>query len=97
MKKIIINIIALFTLLLLVNCQEDNFTFGSIATPSNLELKYEIVGKTDLAPDGDGSGKIKFTTTADNAISYKYVFSDGTSENAPSGYFEKRFTNYFIL
>lgn len=92
MKKIIINIISLFTLLLMVNCQEDNFTFGSIDAPSNLELKFEIVGKTATAPNGDGSGKIKFTSTADNAISYKYVFSDGTTENAPSGYFEKRFT-----
>lgn len=92
MKKLIISIVSIFTLLLMVNCQEDNFTFGSIDTPTNLDVKYEIVGKTTLAPNGDGSGKIKFTSTADNAISYKYVFSDGTTENAPSGYFEKRFT-----
>jgi hypothetical protein len=26
------------------------------------------------------------TATADNAISYKFVFPDGTSSNAPSGF-----------
>ncbi|MGO4816793.1 family 16 glycosylhydrolase [Flavobacterium sp. W22_SRS_FP1] len=92
MKKIITNILSLFVLLLMVNCQEDSFTFGSIDTPSSLEVNFEIVGKTDLAPNGDGSGKIKFTSKASNAISYKYVFSDGTTENSPSGYFEKRFS-----
>nr|WP_315183084.1 family 16 glycosylhydrolase [uncultured Flavobacterium sp.] len=92
MKKIIINIVSIFALLLMVNCQEDNFSFGSIDTPTNLEVTVEIVGKTAEFPDGDGSGKIKFTSSADNAISYKYIFSDGTSENAPSGILEKRFT-----
>jgi hypothetical protein len=92
MKKIITNIVSLLVLLLMVNCQEDSFTFGSIDTPSSLDVKFEIVGKTDLDPNGDGSGKINFTSKATNAISYKYVFSDGTTENAPSGYVEKRFT-----
>ena len=64
----------------------------TIDTPSNLKVTAEIIGKTALAPNGDGSGKIKFTTVADNAISYKYVFSDGTSTNAPSGNFVKTFT-----
>lgn len=92
MKKIIINIVSIFTLLLMVNCQEDNFSFGTIDTPSNLTVTVEILGKTAQTPNGDGSGKIKFTTVADNAISYKYVFSDGTSASAPSGTFLKTFT-----
>lgn len=92
MKKIIINIVSIFALLLMVNCQDDNFSFGSIDAPTNLEVTAEIVGQSADFPDGDGSGKIKLTSTADNAISYKYIFSDGTSENAPNGVFEKRFT-----
>lgn len=92
MKKIITNIVAIFTLLLMVNCQEEDFAFGAIDTPANLKVTTEILGKTDQAPNGDGSGKIKFTTVADNAISYKYVFSDGTSASAPSGTFLKTFT-----
>ncbi len=91
MKKIIINIVSIFALLLMVGCQDDGFSFGSIETPTNLNTVVEIIGKTADAPFGDGSGKVKFTTTADNAISYKYVFPD-EPKNAPSGIFEKRFT-----
>lgn len=92
MKKVIINIVSIFSLLFMVGCQDDGFSFGSIDTPTNLDVKFEIIGKTATAPFGDGSGKVKFTTTADNAISYKYVFPDGTTANAPGGIFEKRFT-----
>lgn len=92
MKNILINAIAVFTLLLMVNCSKDDYSFGELAAPSNLQVEYEIIGKTPATPDGDGTGKVKFTIKADDAISYKFVFSDGTSENAPGGVYEKRFT-----
>lgn len=92
MKKIILNIIAVFSLLLMVNCQEDNYSFGSIDAPSNLNVTVEVKGKTDQTPYGDGSGIVKFTTTADNAISYKYDYSDGIIDNAPGGVAEHPFT-----
>jgi beta-glucanase (GH16 family) len=92
MKKILINIVAIFSLLLMVNCQEDNFSFGSLDSPSNLQITVDIVGKTADAPNGDGSGKVKFTTTADNAISYKYIYGDGITENSPGGITEHAFT-----
>ena len=91
-KKIIINIVSLFAILLAVSCQKDDYAFGDLSAPSNLKVTAEIVGKTTAAPNGDGSGLVKLSATADNAISFKYVFSDGTSENAPSGAFTKRFT-----
>jgi hypothetical protein len=91
MKKIIINIVSVFVLLLMVNCQEDNLAFGALDTPTNLQVTAEIIGKSTAFPNGDGSGKVKFTSTADNAISYKYIFSDGTSKNSPSGIFENTF------
>jgi beta-glucanase (GH16 family) len=91
-KKIIINIIVLLSLFLTVSCQKDDYAFGDLSAPSNLKVTAEIIGKTADAPDGDGSGMVKLVATADNAVSYKYVFSDGTSENSPSGIFTKRFT-----
>lgn len=91
-KKLIIKIVSLFTILLMTGCQKDDFTFGSINTPTNLKVTYEIVGKTADAPYGDGSGIVKFAATADNAISFKYVYSDGSSDNAPNGKISKRFT-----
>lgn len=91
MKKII-NILSILTLFLMVGCQEDDKSFGDISTPTNLQVTAVIAGKTAELPFGDGSGMVKFTTTADNAISYKYIFSDGTSANAPNGVYDKRFT-----
>ncbi|OIV41477.1 glycoside hydrolase family 16 protein [Flavobacterium johnsoniae] len=91
-KKLIIKIVSLFTILLMTGCQKDDFTFGSINAPTNLKVTYEIVGKTADAPYGDGSGIVKFAATADKAISFKYVYSDGTSDNAPNGKISKRFT-----
>ena len=37
-------------------------------------------------------GKVKFTTKADNAISYKYIYGDGITENSPGGITEHAFT-----
>jgi hypothetical protein len=72
----------------MINCQDDNLTFGSLGAPTSLKVTAEIVGKTTAKPNGDGSGKVNFTSTADNAISYKYIFDDGTSENSPSGIYQ---------
>ncbi|QZK89897.1 family 16 glycosylhydrolase [Flavobacterium sp. CHNK8] len=91
MKKILIKIVSVFILLLMVNCQEDNLGFGAIEAPSNLKVTAEIIGKSAAFPNGDGSGKVKFVSTAENAISYKYIFSDGTSKNQPSGILEYPF------
>ena len=91
MKK---HLILVFTAvqLLIVGCSIDKESFGDLKTPTNLQVTAEVIGKTTAAPFGDGSGMVKFTSTADNATSYKYIFSDGTSANAPSGIYEKRFT-----
>ena len=56
-------------------CQEDDKTFGSLDAPSNIKVTYEIMGKSAENPYGDGSGAVKFTTTADNAVSFKYMLS----------------------
>jgi beta-glucanase (GH16 family) len=90
-NKIIYSIVSILSLFFLVKCQKEDATFGDIATPTNLQVTAEIVGKNAVNPFGDGSGKVNFVATATNAISYKYVFSDET-KNAPSGIFQKRFT-----
>jgi beta-glucanase (GH16 family) len=92
MNKTILKIISLFTLLFAVGCQPDNYTFGSIETPTNIIVTAEVVGKTDAFPNGDGSGKVKFTAKADNAIAYKFVFPDGSSKTEASGNYEKLFS-----
>lgn len=92
MKKIIVKIVSVFVLLLMVNCQEDDLAFGTLSAPTNLDVTVEIVGKTTALPNGDGSGTVKFTATADDAISYKYIYGDGVTENSPGGIVEHGFT-----
>lgn len=92
MKKIIINIVAIFALILVASCQEESKSFGSLDTPVNLVVTAQIIGQnTTTALNGDGTGKVLFTAKANNAISYRYIFGDGTSQNSPSGVFEKRY------
>jgi len=92
MKKYNKYFVFLFALLLAISCQKDDYSFGDINAPTNFKVTAEIIGKTATAPNGDGSGMVKLTATADNAISYQYVFSDGSSVNSPSGIYTKRFT-----
>ncbi|MCX8210815.1 MAG: glycoside hydrolase family 16 protein [Lewinella sp.] len=77
--------------LLCFTCEQEEYAFGDIAAPQNLVLEVAVTGQTGDAPFGDGSGEVVFTTTADNAITYRYVFSDGSEEIAPSGQLTKRF------
>lgn len=75
-----------------IGCQEELETFGDLKSPKNLVINYTIQGKTPALPNGDGSGKVDFIAKAENAISYKFIFSDGTESLIPGGVFTKRFT-----
>lgn len=92
MKKINKILLLITTMLFLVNCQEDDKSIGDLSAPSNFVVDFEIQGQDASNPYGDGSGIVAFSAKADNAISYKYIFNDGTSQNAPSGAYNKRFT-----
>jgi len=92
MKKINKLYILFAFLFMLAGCQNDDHSFGDINAPKDLELKFVIQGKDTENPDGDGSGIVQFTATATNAISYRYIFSDGDDKNSPTGTLTKRFT-----
>ena len=74
------------------SCQDENYEFGSIKTPSSIQVSTSIVGQDDDNPYGDGSGFVDFTVTATNALSYTFYF-DGIAVAAPSGTYRKRFTS----
>jgi len=65
-------------------CQEDDQQFGELVAPSNLNINVNIVGADADNPNGDGSGVVEISATADNAISYAFIYS-GNKRNAPSG------------
>lgn len=57
-------------------CQdEDDFTFGDIVVPTNIQITADIVGQDATNPNGDGSGVVHFSASADNALSYKFAYN----------------------
>ena len=70
--------------LLLANCEDENYEFGDIVAPTNIQVTASIQGQDADNPNGDGSGVVNFTATADNAIAYKYVYN-GIEDAVPSG------------
>ena len=90
-KKIILKITIISSLLLMFNCQKEDIDFGDVVAPTNLQVTVDIVGKSTTKPNGDGTGKVNFTAKADNAISYKFVYDDGSTDVNSSGVVQKRF------
>ncbi|MDO6759676.1 family 16 glycosylhydrolase [Tamlana sp. 2_MG-2023] len=74
------------------SCQEDDVEVGAITSPTNLSISGEVVGQDTDNPDGDGSGFVDISAEAENVISYKFDFGDGTSQVEPSGTVRHRFT-----
>lgn len=78
MKSINYILIALFGLLLITSsCEKEEYELGDLTAPTNVNLTYEIVGADAEHPNGDGSGQVKFTATADNHITFNFDFGDG--------------------
>lgn len=74
------SILIFATILISFNsCKKETYTLGDLTTPTNLVIATDIVGKTADLPSGDGSGIVNFTFTANDAISYKVDFGDGSS------------------
>ncbi|RZJ65238.1 MAG: glycoside hydrolase family 16 protein [Flavobacterium sp.] len=62
--------------------------------PTNLVISSEIVGQDDQNPNGDGSGMVAFTVSADNAQSIQLTFQGGAIQtvNGANGTIDKQFT-----
>ena len=48
--------------------EEDQFSFGDITAPTNVQISASIAGTSSDNPNGDGSGEVSFSGSADNAI-----------------------------
>ncbi|MFY7709163.1 glycoside hydrolase family 16 protein, partial [Tenacibaculum sp. MEBiC07804] len=66
------------------SCEEKEYEFGDIITPSNIDIVATIVGQDATNPNGDGSGTVHFEATASNALSYKFVYN-GSESVKPNG------------
>lgn len=101
MKKIKYLVYSIATMLALTSCTQEEYEFGALTSPSDVTIVAELVGKTTANPNGDGSGKVNFTATGKNVLTYKFVFSDSQSETSPSGKasftYETLGTNKFVV
>lgn len=66
-------------------CQDDDSKFGSIVAPTNLQVDYTIVNADAENEFGDGTGRVMFTATANNASNFKFVFGDNVTANVTDG------------
>jgi len=81
MKGYIKSSILIFATILVsfTGCKKETYNLGDLTTPTDLAITTDIVGKTAEQPYGDGSGLVNFTFVANDAISYKVDFGDGSS------------------
>ncbi len=86
-------IIALLSFFLLFSCSSDNGDGGNSGstTPSNIQIQVTKVGATPSLPNGDGSGDVIITVTADNANDYNIAIN-GQVLNAANGLFNYSFS-----
>ena len=82
LKNVYVIIFSLITVF--YGCQENDYSFGEIIAPSNIQISAEIVGADANNPNGDGSGAVNFKATADNAVSFKFI-NEGSEVVALSG------------
>ena len=60
------------------SCQEEDQEFGDIISPSNVQIIVDKVGADADNPNGDGSGTVNFTATADNATAFHFIIQNQT-------------------
>jgi hypothetical protein len=68
--------------IILGSCEKENYEFGDLVTPTNMVVTTEIVGVDATHPNGDGSGVVHFNVTADNALTYRFVYDGAESTSA---------------
>ncbi|MFM2327596.1 MAG: hypothetical protein RIR31_1798 [Bacteroidota bacterium] len=74
-------------------CKKTEYSFGDLKSPANLTLTTAIAGVDATNPDGNGSGTVIITSTADNALTYNIDFGDGKTQVVPSGAITYKYTN----
>ncbi len=94
MIKNIIPVLSFIGLLLFAgSCKKEKYSFGELKAPSDLALTATVVGVDATNPNGDGSGSVVISASAQNALTYNIDFGDGTKRVVPSGYLTYKYTN----
>lgn len=76
-------------------CVKKDFVLGDLTAPTNIVISTVVKGQNTTNPNGDGSGDVDITITADNAISYKVDYDANTPVDLvylPTGSVTKKYT-----
>ena len=92
MKNILKTGLVALSLVFASACSNDDYDIGEITAPANLQVETDIIGQTDEMPEGDGSGQVTFNASAESAMTYKYVFENGSSITSSSGVYTHQFS-----
>lgn len=86
MKKInfLFKSLIVISALIFTSCETDQYEFGDILNPTNLQVSADIVGSDTNTPNGDGSGTVHLAAMAENAITYKFI-QNGIETMSASG------------
>ena len=79
--------------IVIAGCKKTEYSFGGLKSPGNLTLTTAIAGVDATNPNGNGSGTVVITSTADNALTYNIDFGDGKTQVVPSGAITYKYTN----
>src|SRR5450759_5077081 len=96
MKNNIKYLIGIFVLLLIIgSCKKTTYSLGDLTAPTNVLITTAIAGQDATHPNGDGSGNVQITVTADNALSYKVDYDANDPVDLvflPTGTITKKYT-----
>jgi hypothetical protein len=80
MKNNLKFLLGIFLLILAISgCKKTDYKMGDLTTPTELVITTAVVGQDATHPNGDGSGDVKFTLSAKNALSYKIDYDANTA------------------
>ena len=82
-------------LIIFSGCKKESYTLGDLKAPSNIVISTVIKGQSATNPNGDGSGDVEISVTADNALSYKLDYDANNAVDLvflPSGKITKKYT-----
>src|SRR5690606_1641640 len=81
--------LSLLTLVLALSCSSgDSATPGA---PTDLKVQAALIGANDANPQGDGSGKVILTASANNAVRYAFRIGHGDQIASQTGILEHQF------
>ncbi|MER3319943.1 MAG: glycoside hydrolase family 16 protein [Allomuricauda sp.] len=81
--------ISLMSLMLAFSCSSGDSDTAGI--PTDLAVDISLIGSNDNNPNGDGSGRVQITASANNAVRYAFRIANGDQIESQSGTLEHTF------